>query len=876
VLILLGLIAMFGVVELRKASNEDDIRQIFSDPVPVLANKIHLLLLHTRVEFEQYREAKDKNEKSWENVKSAIEATLIQVEALRTILFKNSFEAEEHQNEQQYIFAIRTDIERFETLKPPETDEESQVARGMLDELGETAHKLVSSIEQSHKTVIDKLFKQIDRDERDRVILVIVMLMGGFVVVLFLFDLVYHYKTNAERARAAEKYNALFAAALQNTRVGVLIRDMRRENRPVVFINKAFTRITGYEFSDLTGNSSEFLFGWNSGQDSISAFRRAINSLDTTLLDVLLYRKDGSPFWSEWHLTPIKGDDGKPAYFVSLFNDVTAIKQAQEELVQAKEMAEHASAVKTSFLAMMSHEIRTPINGILGVLRLIEETKLDDEQKHLMGIAMTSSSALHGIINDILDYAKMEAGKIEIITEPFDLKSLVGDVLSLARPLLGKKKIEVMADIDSTIPGRLVGDAGRIRQILLNLVSNATKFTDEGFIKVRVFPIMQQEIEGKPGFLMRFEVQDSGIGISDADQGKLFQEFSQIERSFTRRFGGTGLGLAICRRLLTMMQGEIDVESMPGKGSKFWFMLPIQEVCATDMDPLLMSEHMASLPLSQGELEKYKVLIVEDNDTNRLVARRYIEKIGLSVDEATNGLEAIDKVKTQKYDVILMDVSMPEMDGMMATCHIRALGGHYAKVPVLALTAHAMQGDRQLCLAAGMNDYLNKPIEYHQLIQAFQRWLRIGVIRENRAALQPQSSPDTEPTPLIEEAMAGSPLSSYSHYPLFEPRVLTDMQNNLGGDVVDQVTSVFLEDSAKRVTGLAPGSLANTIQDLAHTLKSCSANCGLVQFSKMMEDLELAASAGNHEKMENLLTFAQDIYDQSRRMLEREKQNYLN
>ncbi|MGE4352014.1 MAG: ATP-binding protein, partial [Bdellovibrionales bacterium] len=586
---------------------------------------------------------------------------------------------------------------------------------------------------------------------------------------------------------------------------------------------------------------------------AITAFRHAVHMYETTTLDVLVYRKDGSPFWSEWHLTPLMGEDGKVAYFVSLLNDTTAFRQTQEDLMRAKATAEHASAVKSTFLATMSHEIRTPINGVLGILKLMDETDLDDEQRHLLGIAKTSSNVLHGIINDILDYAKMEAGKIEIIPEPFDIRQLLNDLACLGRSLLGDKKVVLTCDIDPTVPDWCVADVGRLRQIILNLMSNAIKFTENGSISIRVLSLLQQEVDGKPGHLLRFEVQDTGLGISQEDQRKLFQEFSQVERTFTRRFGGTGLGLAICRRLIGLMNGEISVDSQPGKGSRFWFILPIG--IGAQPDAKERAENATQLPAGSPEmLASMTLLLAEDNETNRLVARRYIEKIGMQVDEAVNGREAVDKAMNKHYDVILMDVSMPVMDGMMATHHIRGSGEYNASVPIIALTAHAMEGDRHLCLAAGMNDYLQKPINNDQLRRVLERWLSIRL---------PVEGETIKPMPAQPEPQRKEPSHRTDEIPVLSDDVLQIMEHDLGRDVVLQVSGVFLDDSAHRVAEFATASSLLHLRDLAHTLKSCSANCGLTKFSRLMARIEELAIQENADEIEALKSSVLPFYQEA-------------
>lgn len=865
----MGLIVMFIVAELRKSSNEEIIRSIMQDPVPLFARELEQAILKVDAELAwHFVQVDDPNNADITFVKESLDKIAAQESILSSFLVGNAFEAEEHVRENEMLRIIKVHIQ---TLRELPRDQLLIDWRQHIDALTYAARIMTEAVELTHIDETNKLFRQIERSEKERAVLAIIVLMGVFVVVLYLFDLIYHFKASAERAKAAEKCNALFAAALQNTRVGVLIRDMKRPNKPIVFLNKAFTRITGYDFQDVADKkASDFLFGWNTSEDAIASFRRAMSLQETTTIEALLYRKDGAPFWSEWHLTPLMGDDGTLAYFVSLFSDTTSLRQTQEDLLQAKTMAEHASAVKTSFLAMMSHEIRTPINGILGILKLLNEANLTEEQKHLVTIATSSSNALHGIINDILDFAKMEAGKVEVFYEAFDLRPIVEEIVGLARSLLGEKKVDLVIDIADNVPHRFICDAGRIRQVLLNLVSNAVKFTDTGFIKIRVYPLMQQEINGHPGYLMRFEVQDTGAGISVGDQNLLFKEFSQIQSSYTRKHTGTGLGLAICKRLIVLLKGEIGVESLPGKGSKFWFLLPMQEVTAVDQLPPIENEG--------SSIENYsaniKVLLVEDNETNRIVARRYVEKLKATVDEAVNGFQAVEKAKANIYDLILMDVSMPEMDGMMATRQIRSLGGRNAVVPIIALTAHAMVGDKQLCLESGMNDYLNKPLEYPKLVQAFRKWVK-GAVQDS-GSIDDANALDIMHRESDKENTAIPSSQDYQQFLVFDERVLDNMKVDLGPGAVDEITRTFLNDSLRRIADIKESSNLYDIQLAAHTLKSCSANCGLIRFSKMMASLESEAMKHNEEGVRVLLSQTQESYDLARGILEKERMRFVN
>lgn len=862
-LFLTAFLGLFLVTEFRKSATNDSVRDIVNAPllmrVTMLRSAIH--------DFETALASHaggDGTSNAAELVRLHDDITKNET-VLSALLLAEALNAHENVGYFDLIREIKKQTVGIRKALPVLGEKLSGAALGAVRDgtmrLVHATRELSLRIDRAHKAEADHLLEKIASYERQRSLFASLVLLSGLILVLSLLDHMCRYRSNAERALAAEKRNAIFEAALSSTRVGVMIRDMRKEGTPVAFVNKAFSQLTGYTIDDIKGHTSEFLFGWNTDPAGLVSFRRAVALHETATLNLLLYRKDGSPFWSEWHLSPVLDDDGVLIYFVSLFTDITALRQTQDDLIQAKQVAQHASAIKTNFLAMMSHEIRTPINGILGVLKLLEETRLDPEQKHLVGIAKTSSNALHGIINDILDYAKMEAGKVEIFEEPFSLPELLDGCIGLFGSVASEKDVALRFDLDPDLPAYFASDAGRIRQIILNLLSNAIKFTDKGSVSLRVFGLMEQEVGGEAGRLIRFEVQDTGVGISQADQEKLFQEFSQVERSFTRRFGGTGLGLAISRRLIGLLGGEIGVESQPGKGSRFWFMVPLRIATEPLVPPREEGSRADAAPLARGV---YHILLVEDNDTNRLVARRYLEKTGFLVEEATNGLEAIEKAKIADFDLILMDVSMPEMDGMLATCHIRALGGHNARVPVIALTAHVMAGDRELCLAAGMNDYLHKPLEYNELLRAIGRWLRAPSLASGVTRPQETIAPQPSRT---ESSWRGSAL------PDIDPDILARMADDLGQEAVEQITQVFLNDSAGRMKAFETED-REMIQNAAHTLKSCSGNCGLKRFSKLMESLEGAAARGETERINELIPFVEKVYASAREKLEEERRKY--
>ena len=384
-----------------------------------------------------------------------------------------------------------------------------------------------------------------------------------------------------------------------------------------------------------------------------------------------------------------------------------------ESLRAANEAAAAASKAKDEFLANISHEIRTPMNGVLGTLQLLRETALNRGQGELVATAHESAESLLQILNDILDFSKIEAGKLRLEQVPFSLSRLVESLRQEVVPLLAGRAIAFTAATDPELAaGELVGDPLRVRQILNNLLANAVKFTEEGQIAVRATVVNRVEND----VLVRIEVLDTGIGIAAADQPKLFQGFSQADTSLTRKYGGTGLGLAIVRQLAHLMDGCCGVESAPGKGSCFWCEIPLAIAPALPATPVLPSPSS----LLAGE-----VLLVEDNQVNQKIAQGLLQKSGLTVTVAANGQEALDLLARQGFAVVLMDCQMPVLDGYTATAAWReqeAREGR-SRTPIIAMTAHAMEGDREKCLAAGMDDYLAKPVTKEALAAMLRQWI---------------------------------------------------------------------------------------------------------------------------------------------------------
>jgi len=438
----------------------------------------------------------------------------------------------------------------------------------------------------------------------------------------------------------------------------------------------------------------------------------AVKTLGLLAVDFRV-RGDNGPRWIHIEAIPKRSNDPAVAGIWNGYAvDITERKRLEADLAASQEAANAANRAKSEFLANMSHEIRTPMNAIIGLSHLTLKTDLNHRQRDYLTKISGAAQSLLRIVNDVLDVSKIEAGQLQLEHIRFNVHTIFDDLISIVGHRLAEKGLELRMDVGSELPAHLVGDPLRLSQVLLNLTNNAVKFTPRGFVAVhaRVVDNAGDDVR------VRFAIEDSGVGLTQEQAARLFRPFVQADSSTTRQFGGTGLGLSISKRLVELMGGEIGVESTPGRGSTFWFTVRLKRAPQAEQAPVAVSAAPAA------NLHGARILLAEDNPINQQVAVELLQGAGASVEVAANGREALDMVRAKGYDVVLMDLQMPVMDGLQATRAIRDIP-RFAQLPIIAMTASVMSGDRDRCLEAGMNDHISKPVSIEQLMGTLSRWL---------------------------------------------------------------------------------------------------------------------------------------------------------
>jgi PAS domain S-box-containing protein len=489
--------------------------------------------------------------------------------------------------------------------------------------------------------------------------------------------------------------------------VGIAMSDF--ETGKIIEFNEAMIQPGGYTAAELKGMTYSDLIPQEMHPDWLNAGLRLHEHGRFGPVEVEFLRKDGSRYPVMMNGFLLKSSSSKTVVW-SIVEDITERKAVELKLRAAIDAAETANAAKSAFLAMMSHEIRTPLNGIIGSADLLERSGLSEEQKELTHTIQSSGESLLTVINDVLDYSKIEAGRLDVESIPVSPIGLLTDVVNLLRPSATNKALALRTHIEPTVPETIYGDPTRIKQILINLIGNAIKFTQCGSVSIQV---------SNPGpDSLRFEVTDTGLGIENSRIETLFEAFTQADSSTTRKYGGTGLGLAISKKLVQLMSGSIGVESVLGHGSTFWIEFPLGRTAAGEL-PAPSQGEGGALKIDRS----IRILIAEDNPINQQLAARLLRSLALTnIRFANNGKQALEMAQSEHFDLILMDSQMPEMDGHDATREIRLREGDGRQVRIIGLSALAMQSDRWKAIDAGMDDYLTKPVRREDLARMLKEW----------------------------------------------------------------------------------------------------------------------------------------------------------
>ncbi len=590
----------------------------------------------------------------------------------------------------------------------------------------------------------------------------------------------------------------------------------------IVDFNEMAERTFGYTAVEVRGRLlADVIIPPDLRNAHASGLERYLKSRKSDMLgkriEVPALRRDGTTIPVEIAIASV--DTGEHPFFVATLRDIAERKSTERELREAKESAEAANQSKSQFLAIMSHEIRTPMNGILGMARLMLDTRLDERQRDSIVTMVESAEALLTVLNDILDFTKLEAGKLDLVSRDFDLASLVESVASLQGSRARAKGLELTSNIAPDLPRYLRADPDRLRQVLSNLVGNAITFTERGAVSIDVHLL----VEVGDILWLHVAVSDTGIGIAPEIQRKLFSDFTQADASIARRFGGTGLGLSISKRLIDQMGGRIGLESQINRGSVFWFEVPLKRGEAP------VEAKSAATAAEAAKVGPIRVLLAEDNLINQKVVTGILKNHGHQVDVVENGALAVEAVKAVAYDLVLMDVHMPVMDGILATRMIRSFTADRATVPIVAVSAGAMEAEIQACLAAGMTDFVVKPVHPKTLFETIARVLGARV-----------SGLGATPAPILVKA---EPVEEAT----LDETILDALAEQLGNDALVELASDFDRNAERLIANMDTARNSGDAPAwrlAAHSLKGAAASLGLRRVVTAAREIEMAAADG--------------------------------
>ena len=624
----------------------------------------------------------------------------------------------------------------------------------------------------------------------------------------FIKDISQRKDSELRITREENKYRNIIA----NMRLGLMEVDM---DKRVISANQGFYTMSGYTPEEVIGDTIHKFMPSPQELKLVDAKQQLRREGTSDYYEIPIINKLGEKRWWLVSAAPNYNEQGELVGSIGIQLDITEQKRMEDELAKAKTHAELASKAKESFLANMSHEIRTPLNAIIGMIRELSRETLTAQQQSYLGHTDTAARHLLSIVNSILDLSKIEAGELELEDRDFSLEALVDNIRSILLIKATGKKLQLTCDVDPEIWPAHRGDSARIRQVLLNLLDNAIKFTPKGQVRLHIKVTGETEEEQQ----LRLTVLDTGIGMDQEYQKKIFTKFSQADRSISRRFGGTGLGMPITREIVRLMGGDISVESIKDRGTKFVINFALQK---GDIEQLTVVA-----PTNNRQLEGLRLLLVEDNAMNRFIAGKSLTHFGCVVEEAENGRVALDWLKERQYDLILMDIQMPELDGMETTKIIR--GELNLDVPIIAITANAFREDIDLYLQTGMNDYVTKPYEEAQLFE---------VISRHAIGSEPAPPPQEREHPNGE----GVPTTHDDYYDLQQLRSLSRGDESF----VQNMVSLFLQQTTTALQELRTAlekkdyaSLAKT----AHRIKPSIDNMGIRQLEGVARDIEVFAKA---------------------------------
>ncbi|MDA9981342.1 ATP-binding protein [Gammaproteobacteria bacterium] len=573
-------------------------------------------------------------------------------------------------------------------------------------------------------------------------------------------------------------------------------------------------------------------------------------------IEYRIVRRDGKTRHIHQRYEYVLNKPGERTKSLVTIQDITDRIEHENELDEARNAAEQASVAKSSFLALMSHEIRTPLNAVLGALGLIDSKDLDPSLRKFLNVGRKGAESLLIIINDILDFSKMEAGKLQLEPALFNVQKTIDDVLQVLEQRALERNISLTRDLDPDVPEFLIGDASRIRQVLLNLCSNGVRFTTKGGVHISLSkPRLQDEITH-----VRFQVEDTGCGVPPEDHEHLFEEFWGTSTNALGNAGNTGLGLPISKQLVEMMGGSIGFESEPRRGSIFWFELPLEipgeEAVKVEKNKSKNLKQIApytDLPILQG-----RVLLAEDNPANQLIGQTILERFGLRVDSVANGHEVIEALRNVPYDVILMDINMPEMDGIEATAAIRKLPGAMSSIPIIATTALAMAGDRERFLSRGMDGYISKPIIREELYACIASVLEgLETLPATTNILNDMRLTDTDTS-------------------IIDAKILSVLIVDVGTELLPQIIDTYLSEAPARVDAITAAAACGNCELVAkeaHPLKSSSANLGAMRLAELASQLEHAGREHDLEKIVLEVLHLPSLFEQTREELLRVRRN---